>query len=166
VHKGLPWLIRCLPRLERHFFLDVAGEGPQRLEMEALAVQLGLGDQVKFHGWINEAEIDELASNARAVVFPVVWREPAGLVTFDASSRGRAVIASRTGGIPEFALDGRNALIVEPQDDAGMIGAIRRLIDDWDFARKLGEEGFALASSEFSLPRHVAELDRIYRSLT
>jgi glycosyltransferase involved in cell wall biosynthesis len=165
VQKGLSWLIRCLPRLERPFFLDIAGEGPQRAEMEARVIELGLGEQVKFHGWINEEAIDELASKARAVVFPAVWHEPAGLVTFDASSRGRAVIASRSGGIPEFALEGRNALIVEPQDDAGLILAIQRLIDDWELARELGETGFTLATTQFSLPLHIAELDRIYRSL-
>jgi glycosyltransferase involved in cell wall biosynthesis len=133
--------------------------------MEELVDRLGLRDRVVLHGWVNEKKVDELVAKSRCVVFPAVWHEPAGLVTFDASSRGRAVIASRTGGIPEFAMDQRNAILVKPQDDDALIDAMRRVIDDWEFAAKLGATGHALAQSDFSLTRHIVELDQIYRSL-
>jgi glycosyltransferase involved in cell wall biosynthesis len=124
-----------------------------------------LGESVRFHGWVDEGRIDELAANARAIVFPAVWHEPAGLATMDASARGRAVLASRSGGIPEFAIEGRNALLVSPGDDAALAAGIQRLCDDWELAKRLGEEGRVLAEGPFSLPRHLAELDRIYGRL-
>jgi glycosyltransferase involved in cell wall biosynthesis len=165
VHKGLQWLLRCLPQIAVPIALDIAGDGPQRAEMEELVARTGLGDRVTFHGWINEGQIDELAAKARAIVFPVVWHEPAGLVTLDASARGRAVIGSRTGGIPEFAIEGRNALLVEPNDDLGLVEAMTRLAEDWELARRLGEGGLELASGPFSLERHRQALDLIYEGL-
>ena len=165
VQKGLQWLLRCLPRVASPVAVDVAGEGPQRAEMEAFVAREGLGDRVTFHGWIGEARIDELAARSRAIVFPAVWHEPAGLVTMDASARGRAVIASRAGGIPEFAVEGKNALLVEPNDDDGLIAAIGRLADDWELARRLGAEGLAMAAGPFSLDRHRVALDRVYEGL-
>jgi glycosyltransferase involved in cell wall biosynthesis len=165
VQKGLQWLLRSLPGVGRPLAVDVGGEGPQLAEMEALADRLGLADSVAFHGWVDEARIDALAADARAIVFPAVWHEPAGLATFDGSARGRAVIAGRTGGIPEYAIEGRNALLVEADDDDGLAAALRLLIDDRDLARRLGEEGHALASGPFSLAGHVEELGRIYAGL-
>jgi glycosyltransferase involved in cell wall biosynthesis len=165
IHKGLQWLLRSVAKVGREIAVDVAGEGPQRAEMEALAKSLGLSDSVVFHGWVDEARIDALAAGSRAVVFPAVWHEPAGLSTFDASARGRAVIASRTGGIPEFALEGQNAILVAPNDDDALAGAIRRLVDDPELAGRLGEEGHALASGSFSLAKHIADLDAVYASI-
>ena len=163
--KGLHWLLRCLPQIAVPIALDIGGDGPQRAEMEALVARLGLGQMVTFHGWIDEPRIDELAAAARAVVFSAVWHEPAGLVTLDAAARGRAVIASRTGGIPEFAFEGRNAILVEPNEDCALVEAMTRLATDWDLARQLGQGGLELASQEFSLERHRVELDRIYEGL-
>lgn len=165
IHKGMQWLLRSLPKVGREVAIDVGGEGPQRAELEAMAARLGLSDSVRFHGWVDEAKINALAADARALIFPAVWHEPAGLSTFDASARGRAVIASNTGGIPEFALDGRNALLVSPNDDEALASAIRRLIDDWDLAKRLGEEGHVLASGPFALSKHIADLDAVYASL-
>ena len=165
VHKGLQWLLRCLPEVAVPIALDIGGDGPQRAEMEALVARAGLGEKVTFHGWIDEPRIDELAAAARSIVFPAVWHEPAGLVTLDASARGRAVIASRTGGIPEFAIEGRNAILVEPNHDRALVEALTRLATDWDLARQLGQGGLELASKDFSLERHRVELDRIYEGL-
>ncbi len=165
VHKGLHWVLRCLPQVTVPIALDIGGDGPQRVEMEALVARDGLGEKVTFHGWIDEPRIDELAAAARAVVFSPVWHEPAGLVTLDGAARGRAVIASRTGGIPEFAIDGRNALVVEANDDRALVEALTRLATDWELARRLGQGGLELANQEFSLERHRVELDHIYEGL-
>lgn len=163
VHKGLQWLLRALALAGRSLALDVAGEGPYRGELEALTARLGLTDAVTFHGWVNEATIDTLVAEARGVVFPAVWHEPAGLASLDGSARGRAVIGSRCGGLPEYAVEGQNALLVDPNDDQGLADALTRLADDGEFAARLGATGRELAAGPFSLGRHVAALERVYR---
>ena len=63
---------------------------------------------------------------ARAVVFPSVWHEPAGLITLEAAALGRPVIASAVGGIPEYATDAF-ALRVPPRDVDGLAHAMSQL---------------------------------------
>lgn len=164
-HKGAQWVLRALRQVGRPVAIDIAGDGPQREELGAMVAEWGLGDLVTFHGWIDEPRIDELSARARAILFPSVWHEPAGLATLDGASRGRAVIASRSGGIPEYVTEGESALLVAPNDDAALAAAIRTLADDWDLARRLGEKGSELALGPFSVARHVEELDRAYREM-
>jgi len=163
-NKGLRWLLESLAEVRVPMALDVAGEGVLRPEMESLARELGLGDSVKFHGWIDEPAIDALAANARAIVFPPIWHEPAGLACMDGSARGRAVIASRSGGLPEYAVSGANALVVPINDRAALAAGLTTLAEDWPLAVALGQTGVRMAEGEFSLEQHIRALDEIYRN--
>lgn len=160
--KGLDWLLRGMAAAQTPMALDVGGTGDQLEAMKRLAVELGLGDAVRFHGWIDSARIDELADQARAIVFPPVWHEPAGLACMDGSARGRAVIASRSGGLPEYAVDGQNALVVPIHDTPALASALTTLADDWSLAQRLGETGQAMAEGPFSLARHLRALEGVY----
>jgi glycosyltransferase involved in cell wall biosynthesis len=162
-HKGLRWLLESLAEVRVPIALDVAGEGVERPAMESLVRDLGLSESVKFHGWIDEPAIDALAASARAIVFAPVWHEPAGLACMDGSARGRAVIASQSGGLPEYAVAGENALIVPINDREALTNALTTLAQDWELASTLGQNGLAMAQGAFSLKRHIQALDEIYR---
>lgn len=164
-NKGLGWLLQSMVEVSCPIALDVAGDGPWRAETEAYAAQLGLRDSVTFHGWIEDDAIDALAANARAVVFPPIWHEPAGLACMDGSARGRAVIASESGGLPEYAINGENALVVPINDTNALARALTRLAEDWSFAQQLGRTGHAMAAGPFSLAQHLQHLEQIYREL-
>src|SRR5204863_315227 len=69
-------------------------------------------------------------AEADAVLFPVTWAEPWGLVPLEAMSVGRPVVATATGGAFEYLRDGVNALVVEPGDAGALAAAIRRLAAD------------------------------------
>jgi glycosyltransferase involved in cell wall biosynthesis len=162
-HKGLRWLLESMAEVRVPIALDVAGEGGERAAMESLARDLGLGESVKFHGWIDEPAIDVLAASARAIVFAPIWHEPAGLACMDGSARGRAVIASQSGGLPEYAIGGENALVVPINDRPALAAALTTLAQDWALAAALGETGLRMARGAFSLERHIQALDEIYR---
>lgn len=162
--KGLDWLLRALGEAAKRtpLQLDVAGEGYEERELRGLAAQLGLGDRATFHGWVDAERVRQLVLGARAVVFPSLWHEPAGLVTLDAAANGRAVIGSRVGGLPEYAVEGENALLVEPGDVSGLARAIERLAGDAPLARRLGETGRRLARERFALGDHQDALMGLY----
>lgn len=162
-NKGLEWLLRSMAAVRVPIALDVAGEGPLRVEMEQLAAELGLKNSAIFHGWLDDDAIDLLAARARGVVFPPVWHEPAGLACMDGSARGRAVIASRSGGLAEYAIEGKNALVVPIHDTVALTHALTRLAEDWSLAAELGRTGHAMAQGPFSLGVHLQSLERIYR---
>ena len=158
--KGGAWLLRAAA-LVPGVHLDVAGEGPEADALAELAADLGLDDRVTFHGWVGPERAAALLRGARAAVVPSLWHEPAGLVALEAAAHGRAVVASRVGGLPEYARP-EAALLVAPGDVAGLAAALRRLADDPDLAGRLGREGARLARTRFAMPRFLAHVDQLY----
>ena len=160
-HKGLGWLLHAIARTKADVRLDVAGEGYAREAMQRLTKQLGLTSKVTFHGWVPPETARQLIEAARAVVFPSLWHEPAGLVTLEAAAYGRPVVASRVGGIPEYALD-NYALLVQPNDVAGLAEALTRLATDRALAERMGRAGRDAVQDHFSMRAFLDALNTFY----
>ena len=77
---------------------------------------------IRFIGEVDEAGKRELLANALALVFPIDWPEPFGLVMIEAMSAGTPVIAWRNGSVPEVIEHGRSGLIVD--DIAAAVDAV------------------------------------------
>lgn len=161
--KGLEWLLRALQQVKTPVHLDVAGEGYQLTELEALAKELGIADKVSFHGWVDEQRVNQLINDSRALVFPSVWHEPGGTVAFEAMAHSRAVIMSKVGGMPEVVLHERNGLLVETNHIHQLATSIERLAIDWELAKQLGIEGRRMAAEQYNLPSHVGQLMQFYQ---
>jgi glycosyltransferase involved in cell wall biosynthesis len=76
------------------------------------------GPGVEFIGEINEREKTEFLSEAAALLFPVDWPEPFGLVMIEAMACGTPVLAFRCGSIPEVIDDGVTGKVVDSEEDA------------------------------------------------
>jgi len=85
---------------------------------------LGAG-HVEFIGEINDAQKPDFLSGAHALLFPIDWPEPFGLVMIEAMACGTPVIAFNRGSVPEVMDDGVSGFVVE--DEAGAIAALGRL---------------------------------------
>jgi glycosyltransferase involved in cell wall biosynthesis len=97
-------------------------------------------------------------------VVPSVGAETFGNVVTEAMSRGRAVVASRLGGIVDIIEDGRSGLLVPANDDAALASAMQDLIDDAALRARLGAAArrrVALFAASRVLPRFEA----LYREL-
>jgi glycosyltransferase involved in cell wall biosynthesis len=73
---------------------------------------------VEFIGEVTESEKETLLRGARALLFPIDWREPFGLVMIESMACGTPVVAWRAGSVPEVLADGTSGFIVEDVDDA------------------------------------------------
>ncbi len=80
---------------------------------------------VEFVGEIGDGEKDEFLGNACALLFPIDWPEPFGLVMIEAMACGTPVIAYRHGAVPEVMEEGRTGFIVESLEEA--VAAARRV---------------------------------------
>jgi glycosyltransferase involved in cell wall biosynthesis len=102
-------------------------------------------DCVEFVGEIGGCEKDEFLRNAYALLFPIDWPEPFGLVMIEALACGTPVIAWRNGSVPEVIDDGRTGFIVESLEEA--VAAVDRIVDlDRHACRQAFEERFDAAS--------------------
>ncbi|KAK0331974.1 hypothetical protein LTR94_026749, partial [Friedmanniomyces endolithicus] len=80
---------------------------------------------IHFVGEINEQQKAEFLGNASALLFPIDWPEPFGLVMIEAMACGTPVIAFRCGSVPEVIEHGRSGFIVDTEDEA--VAAIEQL---------------------------------------
>jgi glycosyltransferase involved in cell wall biosynthesis len=85
---------------------------------------------VEFLGEISEEDKEDFLAGAYALLFPIDWPEPFGLVMIEAMACGTPVIAFRRGSVPEVIDDGRTGFVVNSVDEAvdavGRVGAVRR----------------------------------------
>ncbi|MFB3909236.1 MAG: glycosyltransferase family 4 protein [Candidatus Eisenbacteria bacterium] len=112
---------------------------------------------VEYIGEIGEEEKQEFLGNARALLFPIDWPEPFGLVMIEAMACGTPVIARRRGSVPEILEEGRTGFLVE--DEAGAVKAVENL--SWIDRRRCREE----FERRFLASRMARDYLRIYESL-
>jgi glycosyltransferase involved in cell wall biosynthesis len=161
--KGVDWLLRSIAQVPVPIHLDIAGTGGDQAAMEQLAIQLGIADRVTFHGWQPLAQIETLMTQARAVVFPSLWHEPAGLVPLEAMAQARAVIISQVGGTPEVIDPDQTGLLVAPNDIPGLVQHITHLAQDWHYAAVLGQAARSRIEQSFTLQQHLTQLLNFYQ---
>ncbi|MBV9329493.1 MAG: glycosyltransferase family 4 protein [Chloroflexi bacterium] len=115
------------------------------------------GRSTRFVGEVDGPEKNRFLRDAAALLFPIRWPEPFGLVMVEAMACGTPVIALRQGSVPEVIEDGVTGFICD--DEAGMVEAIGR-IDEIDRARCR-----AVAEERFSPDRMADDYIRVYRQL-
>ena len=120
--------------------LVLAGDGPQRAELEQLTDALGIGSQVVFPGAVDRPTIVTIMAGAHMLVVPSRV-EAFGIVILEGWRAGVPVIATTEGGPPEFVSDGNEALLVDPTDQEALIRTLERLARDRDLRARIGAAG-------------------------
>lgn len=149
-------------RLKRPLELVVAGDGPERKDMESAASARNL--PARFVGWVDAERRTELMREADVLAVPSVWPEPFGLVGIEAGCVGLPAAAFAVGGIPDWLESGasgeladRDALTAENLADA-----LTRALRDPDHWQRL-RRGAWEVSQRFSRGGHLTKLDSILR---
>jgi glycosyltransferase involved in cell wall biosynthesis len=155
--KGADRAIEAALRSGRR--LTLAGK-IEALDQEhfATAIQPRLdGDQIRYVGEADGAMKRELMSNARALLFPIEWDEPFGLVMIEAMSCGTPVLGFRRASVPEVVDEGRSGFVVDDVD--GLVRAIKHVdvIDRRECRRR--------AEIRFGFRRMVDDYERAYESI-
>jgi glycosyltransferase involved in cell wall biosynthesis len=160
-HKGHEYLLRAAQELPDVRFL-LAGEGPEREPLQALARSLGVDDRVEFLGF--RPDVRELVRQCDLFVLPSL-DEGLPLSVLEAMMAGKPVVATRAGGTDEAVLDGVTGIVVEPRDVGGLAAAIRAVLDDPALATRMGAAGRARAEEKFSSAAMGDAVLRVYAEL-
>jgi glycogen(starch) synthase len=145
--KGIDIAIGALPHLPPEASLRVVGGGDDThlAELRALSDRLGVEDRVSFER-LPRAELPETYRKADALLFPVRWIEPFGLVPLEGMACGTPVVASGRGGSREYLDDGENCLLFDVEAGVGALAAaIERLAADATLRDRLTTGGRATA---------------------
>ncbi len=168
--KGLPVLLRAAAELVPEAQLVLCAGQADTQEQLAEVTELVDGLRAVRSGvlWIHQMlpkpEVIQLLSHATVFACPSVY-EPLGIVNLEAMACGTAVVASRTGGIPEVVADGETGLLVPPGDPGKLAAALNALLADPGRAREMGQAGRDRAVTEFSWAAVAARTDGLYAEL-
>ncbi len=142
--------------------LVVAGDGPLRGELEALAGSSGLAGRAHFLGWWEDlpalyADLDVLALSSRNEGTPVCLLE--------AMAAGVAVVATRVGGVPDMVRHGETGLLVPAGDPAALAAAVATLLADPERRLALGLAGRRAVYPAYDVKTLIARVEALYREL-
>jgi glycosyltransferase involved in cell wall biosynthesis len=136
-NKGFDLLVRALPALPGVHAV-IAGDGPERAALLALAAREGVSDRLHLLGW--RGDTAALLAAADLLVCPS-RHEPLGNVIIEAWSARRAVVAAAADGPSELITSGGNGVLVPLEDVGALAGAVAGVLDDPARAGVLAEAG-------------------------
>lgn len=139
--------------------LEIAGDGPSRLDLEREVQQLDIGDRVRFLGRISDPT--KLLRRAQIFVLPSL-SEGLSLTLLEAMAIGVPAIATSVGGNPEVIQHGKTGLLVPPSNPTAMAGAICRLWSDESGQRRLAAAAQRRVADHFDVHRMIDEYEHLY----
>ncbi|HLK48898.1 MAG TPA: glycosyltransferase [Bryobacteraceae bacterium] len=163
--KGGPVFLRAAQMvLQDHpdVLFAVTGDGPLRDAWETLAVRLGIAGKVAFLG--ARRDMPAIYSSLDMLVLPSL-DEATPVCILEAQACGKAVIATRVGGVPSLIVPGITGILVEPNDAHGLAEAIARLLEEPELARRLGENGRLHIAEHYSAEGMAARYLEQYREI-
>ena len=132
-NKGFDVLVRALAAVPTAV-LVIAGEGPEREPLLALARSVGIADRFLLPGWRDDGAA--LLQGAEIFVCPS-RHEPLGNVVLEAMAGSRPIVAAASEGPAGLLEDGRTGLLVPPEDERALADAIASLLGDGVRASRL-----------------------------
>jgi glycosyltransferase involved in cell wall biosynthesis len=159
--KGVDVLIKAVARLGPGVELDIAGDGPERAGLEALAAARAPG-RVHFHGRLPKERAMELVRSAAVLAVPSRWYENQPMVVLEAFGCGVPVVTSDLGGLPELVDPGQDGLVVPANDPEALAGALTHVLEDPDRGFAMGQAARAKALEAFTPEQHLKRLEALY----
>ncbi|RIX59410.1 glycosyltransferase family 1 protein [Paenibacillus nanensis] len=163
--KGLDVLLHACAELKQRgcpFVLHIIGDGPIRKELEDLAQELDLYNDIIFYGYMLHPEefmpfFDVFVLPSRAEAFGSVFAE--------AALCWLALVGTNVGGIAEQIEDGVNGLLVPPENAAALADALEKVVADPTYRYNLARAGWDKAKKVYSLQRVISQLKKVYNEV-
>jgi glycosyltransferase involved in cell wall biosynthesis len=141
--------------------LVIAGRGEEGERLRALAEEIGAATRVHLLGY--RADIPDILAAADIFAMPSL-SEGLPLALIEAMFGGRAIVASKVGGIPDALEDGREGLLVPPGDPIALRTALQRLVSSQPLRATLGAAAQRRAQAEHTIVRMTDQYEQLYRS--
>jgi colanic acid/amylovoran biosynthesis glycosyltransferase len=147
------------------FFL--AGKGPLQPELEMLAAGLGIFKDVRFEGFLSQAELAKLYASSHLLLHPSETlpnqdQEGVPNSVLEAMATGLPVVATRHGGIPEAVEHGRNGFLANEEDHTGLANAMEQITRSPGLLRDMGLRARDMVAERFAQKAQINQLESFY----
>ena len=129
VQKNVGFLLRVLAGVEGPWRLELLGDGPLRRSWEAQAGELGLGERVRFLGWMDRSHVLDAMRRAHYLVLPSL-KEGMSIAALQAFSCGLPVMGADVAGVAEFVEHGTTGWLAPAGDEDAWAVMLRRALGD------------------------------------
>ena len=162
--KGVDVLVKALSKIDKNtYHLIIVGE-----EMKKFAN--GLRDYIRENNMEGNVTFMGFVENVASIidqcdfgVLPAVWREPFGLGNLQYMLHGKCHVATNNGGPMEYLTDGKNALLVNPNDVDQLAATIKQLIENPSLRKQIGESAKAEFARKLSYEHFYKKLMKVYQ---
>jgi len=113
-----------------------------------LASEIGGNTRIRYIGYC--ADVQNIYRSSDIIVMPSRGDEPFGLITIEAGASCRPLAATREGGVPDVIQHGENGFLADPDDIAAPVPHPRRLIDDEELTRHMGQRARQMVEARFT----------------
>lgn len=161
--KGLRVLFKVLETLRPelpNLRMTIVGDGPDRKRLEQAAE--GLGNMVRFTGYMSQDEVAETLAASDICVLPS-FAEGVPVILMEAFASGLPVIATQVAGVGELVVDGESGFLVPPGDEDSLADRIRRLAADPDLRARMGQTGRARVAADFDILQEAGRLLTLFK---
>lgn len=166
--KGVDVLIRAVALARRTLpgvQLRIVGSGDYEPVLRELVRELGVEAQVQFAGPAANEEVMREYDRAYCVVIPSKYVENLSVVGLEATAKGKAVIATRIGGLPDIVDHGRNGFLVEPGDPEDLAGRIVEILSHPELLPAMGAHARDKFARTFSKSAYYGTLMGVYERM-
>jgi glycosyltransferase involved in cell wall biosynthesis len=163
--KRVPDVVRAFQGLiERGIdaALVLVGDGPDREDVETVAAELGVARRTYFLGY--QRDVRPYYAMFDTLVLPSA-NEGTPVVAIEALAAGRPVVATRVGGVPDVVTDGKDGILVEPDNVEALTDALATLAVDPALREQYGRAGRDAVVPRYRVTRLVDDVDSLYRKL-
>jgi glycosyltransferase involved in cell wall biosynthesis len=172
--KGVDLLLRGLAAWKPvdasiNWKLTVAGDGPQRVMLERLALSLGIAPKVEFLGAVDNERVRNLLESSN--VFALACRTDSSgdrdgipVALMEAMACGVPVISGDLPAIRELVVPGVSGLLVNSTEASEWAGALDKLATDVEFRKSVIAAGRAMVQTEFDLQANVTKLQQVFET--
>ena len=159
--KGLSTLLKAIKGLDVRCL--IIGEGPERTALEKIIKEEGL-DKVAFLGYLQPKELQVYIRQAAFTVLPSEWYENSPRAVLESFALGRAVVASRLGGLPELVIDNETGLTFEAGNALDFREKILQLLENPQKAEEIGRRARRFVQEQLGSEGHYESLMKIYET--
>jgi glycosyltransferase involved in cell wall biosynthesis len=142
--------------------LCMVGDGPDRLQLEQRAHELGVARDTVFLGY--QEDVAQFYAAFDALVLPSV-NEGTPVSVIEALAAELPVVATRVGGVPDVVRDGEDGFLVEAGATGDLADRLAQLARDPALRARMGKQGRERVLPRYAVDRLVADVDELYRSL-
>lgn len=164
--KGVQYILEAIKILKDEYKITpnftIIGDGPYKEELINLMKKLKIEKQVKFCGLVSQEILIKSYQTAKVAVLPSFEKEGIMSTLLEAASCGTPSITTKGTSMEEFAMNNKNALLVEPRNSKDLSEKMYKMLSDEEFAKNIAKNAFKIVEKKYTWLNKAQEIIDIY----